>query len=106
MSNVKQFNNFQTSYRRLVEKASNDLTKIFIEFYHHDFQSEPFLHVEAPVERIFMEHVEEHGNIILILTSETTFTFNEKNYNTNISNDVVVFSSKNDEQTYCIIEFI
>ncbi|WP_337970215.1 hypothetical protein [Virgibacillus salexigens] len=106
MPKVTNLPAFKSSFKKLKEKESNSLLKMNMEFYHHDFQSEPFLHVEAPVESIFMEHVEEHRNIISILTSETTFTFSEKNYNTNISNDVVVFSSKNDEQTYCIIEFI
>lgn len=106
MNKIKQFNNFQTSYKRLIEQPDIDLLKINIQYYHHDFQSEPFLHVEAEIDHIIIEHVEDHGLVISILTPETTFSFSERNYNTNLSNDAVVFSSKYDEETYCIIELI
>lgn len=106
MSNIKTFNNFQTSYRKMIENASNDLTKILIEFYHHDFQSEPFLVVSGHAETIRMEEVEEYGKIINITTKENILTFTERNYHTNLSNNAIVFSSKFDDETYCIIEFM
>ena len=104
--NIKQFNSFDTSYKRLKEKLSNSLLKISLEYYHHDFQSEPFLLIDAYPENIRIKELEEHGKIILITTKETMVTFTEKNYNTNLSNDSVVFYSKFDEETYCIIQFI
>ncbi|MEN2467993.1 hypothetical protein [Ornithinibacillus sp. JPR2-1] len=106
MPKTIQFNSFQTTYNKLLKNAINDLTKVNIQYFHHDFQSEPFLHVEAKVENVMLEHVETHGLVITVLTPETTFTFTERNYYTNLSNDAVVFSSKNDGETYCIIEFI
>lgn len=90
----------------MVQQAKNDLTKVNIEFYHHDFQSEPFLHLEASVKNVSIEQVEEHGKVISILTPETLFSFSERNYHTNLSNDDVVFSSKKDDETYCLISFI
>lgn len=106
MSKVLSFNNFQTSYKKLIQQAENDLTKINIEFYHHDFQSEPLLHIESDVENVIFEDVEGHGKVISILTTEATFSFSERNYHTNLSNDAVVFSSKHDDETHCIIDFI
>ncbi|OAK70052.1 hypothetical protein [Lederbergia galactosidilytica] len=106
MGKTIEFNNFQTTFNRLTRQAKNKLLKINIEFYHHDSASEPFIHVEADIERIFMEIAEPHGKVITILTQETTFSFTERNHHTNLSNDDVVFSSKNDDETFCIISFI
>lgn len=104
--NIKQFNNFQTSYRKMIANASIDLLKINVEYYHHDFQSEPFLHIEGHIENITLDHIEEYGHVISVFTKETTLSFIESNYHTNLSNDCVIFSSKFDDETYCIIQFI
>lgn len=106
MTKVMHFNNFNTSFQKLLDKAKNELLKINIEFYHHDEQSEPFLFIEGKVETLTIEEEEGYGKIISITTSESMFFFTERNYLTNISGDAVVFSSKNDNETYCIIEFI
>ncbi len=106
MGKTIEFNNFQTTFNKLTRQAKNDLLKINIEFYHHDFESEPFIHVEADVENISIENVDLNGKVITILTNETAFSFTERNHYTNLSNDDVVFSSKNDDETYCIISFI
>ncbi|MBN6206227.1 hypothetical protein JYK21_07170 [Ralstonia pickettii] len=106
MNKIIQFNSFGTIFNKLVNQSKNDLTNVNVEFYHHNFQNEPFLHIEASVENISIEEVDEYGKIISILTSETTLSFSENNYHANLSNDDVVFSSKNDDETYCIISFI
>jgi hypothetical protein len=106
MSNITNFPAFTSSYKKLKEESENKLLRIFIEFYHHDFQSEPFMYLEGSVQTISMEEIEEHGKVINIITSETILSFTERNYHTNISGDAVVFSSKDDNETYCIIEFI
>lgn len=106
MSNIATFPTFISSYKKLEELNRSKALNIFIQLYHHDDQSEPFLFIEGPVESLKLEEVEEHGKIINITTPETMFTFTEINYHTNISDDAVVFSSKNDTETYYIIEFI
>ncbi|MBU9711112.1 hypothetical protein [Evansella tamaricis] len=105
MNNIKQFNSYQTTFNKLIKQANNDLIKINIAYYHHDYQSEPFLHIEAHIENVHIEETIDYGKIITIHTNEVALSFFEKNYLTNISGDAVVFSSKHDEETYCIIEF-
>ncbi|MFC4661700.1 hypothetical protein [Oceanobacillus aidingensis] len=106
MSKIKQFNSFQTSYKKLQESLDTITTKINVEYYHYDFQSEPFLHIEAFVGMVKLEFVEDYDQVISIFTPEATLVFTENNYHTNLSNDAVVFASKNDEETYCTITFI
>jgi len=106
MSNIATFSAFVPSYRKLQQLSYNKVLNIFIQYFHHDDQSEPFLYLEGEVNSLRLEEVEEQGKIISITTPESMFTFSERNYLTNISGDAVVFSSKNDNETYCIIEFI
>ncbi len=106
MAEIKQFNSFQTSYKKLQEGLNISTTKINVEYYHHDFQSEPFLHIEAHVDMVKLDFIGDHGQVISIFTPELTLVFTENNYHTNLSNDSVVFGSKHDEETYCIIQFI
>ena|SRR5690625_826824 len=106
MSNITTFPAFISSYKKLEELNRNKALNIFIQLYHYDDQSEPFLFIEGKVESLRLEEVDEHGKIINITTPETMFIFSERNYHTNISNEAVVFSSKNDNETYYIIEFI
>lgn len=104
--NVTKFPTFTSSYRKLEQLCKNKVLKIYIQLYHHDEQSEPCLSIEGDVQNIMLEEVEGHGKVISIMTAETMVTFTEDNYFTNISNDAVVFSSKKDDETYYIIEFI
>lgn len=106
MAEIKQFNSFPTSFKKINDSLGNGIPKINVEYYHHDFQDEPLLHIEAHLEGVRQDFIEDHGHIISILTKETTIVFTENNYHTNLSNDDVVFSSKNDDETYCIITFI
>lgn len=106
MTNVAVFSSFIPSYRKLKHLSRNGVLNIFIQYFHHDDQSEPFLFLEGEVSSLKLDEVEGHGKIISITTPESMFTFSERNYLTNISGDAVVFSSKNDNETYCIIEFI
>lgn len=106
MNNVAVFSSFIPSYKKLQQLSHNKDLNIFIQYFHHDDQSEPFLFLEGKVDSLRLDEVEEHGKIISITTPESMFTFTERNYLTNISGDAVVFSSKNDNETYCIIEFI
>ncbi|WP_158681479.1 hypothetical protein [Microbulbifer pacificus] len=106
MSKILNLNSFDRTYKRIVEKSSNDLIKINVEFYHHDFQSEPFLHTEAKVQNVLFDRSLDGGAVITIMTNESYLSFAEKNYHTNLSGDDVVFSSKHNSETYCIIQFI
>jgi len=83
----------------------NEGYKFSIEVYHHDHNGEPYISVEAYPELVRPEHVD--GNlIILIHTKENAFTFSAENYNTNLSGDAVVFSSKKDDETHVFINFV
>ena len=82
--------------------------KVDIELYHHDDSSEPFSYISGSILRAFSESVEGHGNIITIITNETSLSFSEKNYNFicgYIEDGIVIFNSKNDDETYCKITF-
>lgn len=91
---------------KLSEMAKLEYLNINIQFYHHDYQSEPFMLIEGKVKSLLLDDVIGYGETIDITTAELLISFNEKSYYTNISSDAVVFSSKNDDETYCIIEFI
>lgn len=106
MKNIKRFNSFDTSYKKLKERARNSLLKVFIECYHNDFESEPFISIEASLENVSLEEVEGHGKVINILTKEVNLSLSERNYRTNLSGDTIVFSSKLDDETYYFIQFI
>jgi len=101
--NITNFPSFKPSFKKLKLNAKK---RYSMQFYHHDFNSEPFLHVDAYAQFVRMEEISEHGLIITIITPDTLITFSEKNHSTNISGDSVVFSSKHDDETYCIIDFI
>ncbi|MBT2600916.1 hypothetical protein J7E18_16405 [Oceanobacillus sp. ISL-73] len=106
MSKVLNLNSFNRTYKKIVEKADNDLIKLNVEFYHHDFQSEPILHMEAKIQNVLFDKSRDDGSVITIMTNESYLSFTEKNYYTNLSGDDVVFSSKHNAETYCIIQFI
>lgn len=102
MYNNTNLSTFGQSFKQL--KKNFDM-KFFIHFYHHNANSEPFLHIDGYIENLSIERVDEHGFAINILTHETILVFTEQNYFSNISGESVVFSSKHDDGTHCIIEF-
>lgn len=99
---TKQASDFKKAYQKLKAK---DGWKLSIEFYHHDFISEPFLHGEFDTEKIVLDYVEEHGLIITLIMLETSFSFSEKNWSVHVAEDYISFGSKHDDDTHCIIEF-
>lgn len=99
---ITNFPAFTPSFNKLIE---NQEKRFLIEFYHYDFNSEPFLYTDCYVQDIIMEKVPEHGLIITIFTPYTTISLSERNHFTNISDEAVVFSSKHDDESYCIINF-
>jgi stress-induced morphogen len=101
MSDKKTIN-FKKAYQQLKNKSD---MKFSIEIYHHDFSGEPLYNSESYVEKILLDYVDEHGLIITIMTSETTFSFSEKNWLVHVDEKYVSFGSSNDDDTYCIIEF-
>lgn len=102
MKSVTIFPSFIPSYKRLKENQH----KVFhIEFYHHDPNSEPTFYINSKALDIRFEKIEDEWMSITIRTPEIELTFGERNYFTNLSNDDVVFSSKFDDETYCLISF-
>ena len=95
---------YLASYEKIKEQTDEGI-KFFIEFYHQDDQGEPFLFTSFYSDRIKLDHVSGHGMIINIFSKEITASFSQKKYNTNVSDGSVVFSSKNDVETYCVIDF-
>lgn len=99
---------FKKSYARMREVFRETTGVRFnIEYYHFDDDSEPVISIDAEAERLVLDYVPEHGLVISILTKESIIGFSEKNYTTNLGSDnSVVFASKNDNETHCIIQFI
>ncbi len=101
MKNIATFPAFIPSYNRLVENKNNVYV---VEFYHRDMPSEPTVSIINLVSEVFADFDEE-PYISIRFVGGTDLTFTRESYNTNLSNDAVVFSSKFDDETYCIIEF-
>lgn len=99
---VKTLTSFQRVYLKL---KKNSERKFYIEFYHNDIASEPTISIDSYPEKVFVDFTEEHGNIINIFTKESTIGFSEKNYDVTVSDDVILFNSKHDDETYYIIHF-
>lgn len=105
MNNIKQFNSFKTSYKEL---KRNEDKRFLIEFYHYDLPSMPTISVLDNVTEVMMffdEMEREEYITIRTLKDNTDIYFSKKSYNTNLSNGCVVFSSKNDDKTHCLISF-
>ncbi|KHD86344.1 hypothetical protein NG54_03215 [Heyndrickxia ginsengihumi] len=102
MQTVTNFPRFIPSYKRLKENQNKVFT---VEFYHHDVNSEPTFSTISLASDIFLEKIENEGTFITIRLTGLDLTFGEKNYNTNLSDDGVVFSSKHDDETYFLIHF-
>lgn len=101
MTNVATFPSFIPSYKRLKENADN---VYIVEFYHQDTMSEPSVSIINSVSEVFADFDYE-PYISIRFDGGTDLTFTGESYHTNLSNDAVVFSSKFDDETYCIIEF-
>ncbi len=99
---VTKFPSFIPSYKRLLANKNKVFT---IEFYHHDVNSEPTFSASTLASNILLEDLEDDGLFITLQLAGFDLTFGERNYNTNLSNDDVVFSSKFDDETYCFISF-
>lgn len=100
MSNILAFNNFKTSAKRLKEFVSREC---LLEYYHHNTPSEPSVSVLSIVEDVFYGNDGFDKYLSIRFKDGTDITFTDEAYNTNLSNDDVVFSSKFDDETYCIL---
>ena len=101
MSKITEFPSFKSSYKRLLENKTN---VYIVEFYHRDTPSEPTVSIINRIESIFAEF-DEDPYISIRFIGGTDLSFTEESYCTNLSGDAVVFSSKFDDETHCIIEF-
>lgn len=104
MSNIKQFNSFQTSYKEL-DRQFNSCKRFLIECYHHDMTSEPTVSILNHVEDLFFDMVDGEMVIQFRFEGGTDVCFKESSHHTNLSNGDVVFSSKHDDKTYFLISF-
>ncbi|MFD1066646.1 hypothetical protein [Oceanobacillus locisalsi] len=102
MAEIKQFNSFPVSYNKLTDFTNK---RVLAEYYHHDTPSEPSVSVLGTLTDVFIS-TDNDGYISLRFKYGTDVSFHEENYFTNLSYDSVVFASKNDEETYCIITLI
>lgn len=103
MSKVMEFNNFKTTYNEL---KSNTRKRFLIEFYHHTSPGDPVLSVLDNVYEVASCEIEGETYITIKTFSETTdVTFTSGVYETNLSNGYVVFASRYDNRTYCLISF-
>lgn len=101
MSTVTPFPSFKGSYKRLKENQNNIYV---VEYYHRDMPGEPTFSIVDSISGIFSK-IGDDSYISIRFDGGTDLTFTEENYNTNLSDGDVVFSSKFDDETYCIIEF-
>lgn len=85
-------------------KDNSDM-KFSIEYYHHNNQSEPFLSSMSDVEVVRLECVDGDELIVSVMTPELIVSFGEMDWKVSIGEDYVVFSSKEDNETHCIINF-
>lgn len=103
MTNLSKFPSFMPCYKALEENKHSPFS---IEMYHHDSPSEPTVFIAEVPREIRLDRLDEYGMIIEIHLTNTCLVFTERNHNTNLSNDSVVFSSKYDDETYWIIEIM
>lgn len=101
MAKVANFPSFVSSYRAL---KANQGDLVLVELYHHDVMSEPSLSIVSHMDSVFADNIEGTTHIGIRIDGGTDLSFNDKNYNTNISDGAVIFSSKHDSETYCIID--
>lgn len=93
---------FQNSYNKLEDNANN---VYLVELYHRDMPSQPTVSIVDQVSEVFSDIGADESYISIRFVGGTDLTFTSESYNTNISNNAVIFSSKFDDETYCIIEF-
>ncbi len=101
MTNVAAFQSFIPSYKRLKENENN---VYIVEFYHRDTPSEPTVSIINSVSEVFA-NFDEDSYISIRFVGGTDLSFTSESYNTNLSKNAVVFNSKYDDDTFCIIEF-
>lgn len=102
MHKVIPMNNFKTSAKRLEDFVGQ---VCLAEYYHHDVRSEPTVSILSEVTEVFYGEDGAEPYIALRFSDGTDLTFTSVVYNTNISNEAVVFGSKRDLETHCIIQF-
>lgn len=100
VTNTRKRKPFIDSFEKLIDFEGR---KVTIEFYHHDYSSEPTAIAIDVVETVIQNDFNRTGLIIELDLKKSNFVFYEKNHITNISNNSVVFSSRNDNETYWII---
>ena len=100
MDKVIPMNNFKTSAKRLGQFVGH---VCLVEYYHHDASSEPTLSALSKVVDMFYGVIDAEPYIALRFSEGTDITFTGASYNTNLSNNNIVFSSKFDNKTHCII---
>src|SRR5690625_7993812 len=100
MSNSATFHYLIPSYKKFEVNADNVFV---VEFYRRDTASEPTVSIINAVSDVFAAFDDE-PYISIRFVGGTDLTFTGESYFTNLSGDAVVFSSKHDDETYCIIE--
>lgn len=93
---------FLKAYLKFKEKQD---WKFSIQVYHNDESSEPFHSLEANVERIILDYIEDHDFVVGIHTNESTYSFASDNWLAHVDDHYVSFGSTHNDKTYCIIEF-
>ena len=96
------FPSFKVSFNELI-KIENQ--RVLVEFYHNDTPSEPTVSILNDIVGVFYGtgFLEDEHYISIRFKEGTDLTFSSEVYNTNLSNDSIVFSSLADNETYCII---
>lgn len=103
MTKVMQFNSFKTSYHELNKNLSS---RFLIEYYHHAHPGEPVISILDNVYEVVTTEIEGDTHITIKTFSETSdISFTSGEYETNLSNGYVVFASKHDNETHCLISF-
>lgn len=101
MSKVLSFNNFKTSAKQLESFVGH---VCLVEYYHNDVSSEPTVSILNKIEDVYYGEDESERHISIRFSEGTDLSFSNEAYETNLSNGVVVFGSKHDDETYCLIE--
>jgi len=100
---VTEFPSFKKGFERLKEFVDE---MCLVEFYHHEMPGVPSISVVGRIDSVFSDYIEGLSHIGMRLDGGTDLNFDNGNYKIIFSNGSVIFSSKHDNETYCIIDFM
>lgn len=103
MTKITNLPTFTTSYKALKENIGE---LVLVELYHQDIVFDPVVSVVSQLNATFNANDEGISHINLRIDGGTDLKFNSDNFDTGISDGAVVFLSKHDEGTYCVIDFM